>query len=149
MKSHFLNLCQYEYWANQKVYESTLQLPEIPERANELLSHILAAQNIWYSRLAGIPEKFKVWEKIPSEKWLETLKENTTKLYDFVNNLTESRFSDRITYKNSQGDAFDTAIQDVLSHLLLHSTYHRGQIIILIKPFTNTVFASDYIFYHY
>jgi uncharacterized damage-inducible protein DinB len=34
----------------------------------------------------------------------------------------------RIHYTNSKGEPWDSLVRDVLTHVFLHSAYHRGQI---------------------
>ena len=36
--------------------------------------------------------------------------------------------SSQITYKNSKGEAWTSAVEDILVHVTTHSAYHRGQI---------------------
>ena len=36
-------------------------------------------------------------------------------------------------YKNLKGDPFEDRIEDTLFHVVNHSTYHRGQIITMLR----------------
>jgi uncharacterized damage-inducible protein DinB len=38
------------------------------------------------------------------------------------------RLSGKINYTNSKGEPWSNTVQDILTHVLLHSAYHRGQI---------------------
>lgn len=52
-----------------------------------------------------------------------------------------------VSYQNSKTKSFETSIEDTLQHLLFHGMYHRGQIVILLKPVLEDLPMIDYIFY--
>ena len=33
-----------------------------------------------------------------------------------------------VEYRNSKGEAWSNRVEDILTHVLMHSAYHRGQI---------------------
>ena len=67
---------------------------------------------VWpQSDLAGCEAEAK---KLESE-WL-----------DYLNGVAE--LSQTVTYKNTKGEAWSSSIGDVLTHVVMHSAYHRGQI---------------------
>ncbi len=36
--------------------------------------------------------------------------------------------AETVVYKNSKGEPWTSTVEDILTHVLLHSAYHRGQI---------------------
>ncbi|MGYP003599610475 len=40
---------------------------------------------------------------------------------------------DKISYRNSKGNAFENYVQEIFVHFINHSTYHRAQIAVLMK----------------
>jgi uncharacterized damage-inducible protein DinB len=148
MKQYFSELLDYEEWANRCVTEAFLQVENPPERAAQLLSHVLAAQHIWHARLTRQPTRMKVWETVVTTQLLALLAENSTHLRTFVAGLADNNSLDaEVTYTNSKGEAFTSTVRQILTHLQLHATYHRGQIVQLLKPFLAEVPSTDYIFY--
>ncbi|WP_064196728.1 MULTISPECIES: DinB family protein [Emticicia] len=52
-----------------------------------------------------------------------------------------------IAYHNTKGDSFTNTISEIFSHLLLHSAYHRGQVVILLKGNIEQLPMTDYILF--
>ena len=52
---------------------------------------------------------------------------------------------EEITYKNSKGEAWNSTVQDVLTHVLMHSAYHRGQIAGQVRAGGETPAYTDFI----
>lgn len=148
MKQYFSELLDYEEWANQRVTEAFLQVENPPERAAQLLSHVLAAQQIWHARLTRQPAQLKVWETVATAQLLALLAENSTHLRTFVAGLADNDgFDAAVTYTNSKGETFTSTVRQILTQLQLHAAYHRGQIVQLLKPFLGEALNTDYIFY--
>lgn len=144
MKEYYKQLFEHEQWANLKVLETLINAQERPLRAIEIFSHLIAAQKIWIDRILGKETEVKVWEVFEIEIMLELLEFNYSELEKIIE---EQDLKQLISYTNSKGGAFTNIISEVLSHLLLHSAYHRGQIVLLLKPYTETLPMTDYIFY--
>jgi uncharacterized damage-inducible protein DinB len=47
---------------------------------------------------------------------------------EFLGQLSLERLSEKVTYNNSKGEPWSSTVEDILTHVLLHSAYHRGQI---------------------
>jgi uncharacterized damage-inducible protein DinB len=145
MKQYFLKLSEHEHWANLKVLEKVVSLENIPQKAIELLSHIIAAQRIWLDRINGKQTQVNVWEVFEIDILLELLEIN----HSDIQQLIESDDFERlISYKNSKGTPYINTVSQLLTHLSLHAAYHRGQIITTIKPFTSDLPATDFITYY-
>ena len=56
-------------------------------------------------------------------------------------------FSEKIAYTNSSGQNYANTVQEILFHIINHSTYHRGQIMSLLKNNGVEPITTDYIFY--
>lgn len=148
MKDHFINLLDYNNWANQRAFISIADTFGIDERAYELFSHIIAAQKIWLSRILKNGDN-------PISSWTKFDKKETQILLssihnDWMNYLSESdveQFTEKINYKNSRGDEHTKKVADIITHVINHSTYHRGQIAIIVKACGGVPAVTDYIFY--
>lgn len=42
--------------------------------------------------------------------------------------MSPSGLLETVTYKNTKGEPWSNTVEDILTHVLLHSAYHRGQI---------------------
>ena len=146
MKDHFIDLQLYNQWANGVVADS-LEKNDVPEKATELMSHIINANILWFDRLEGRDSGVEVWKVYNRDELGELLKRSDIALMNFVNNFDESKFSDKIDYMNSKGEKFSSGISEILIHLNIHAAYHRGQIISLMKDKVSPLPNTDYIHY--
>jgi uncharacterized damage-inducible protein DinB len=53
-----------------------------------------------------------------------------------------------ITYTNTHGQTFTQPLQDLLFHILNHSTYHRGQLAQLLRQQGFTPPATDFVYFN-
>ncbi|UJH92328.1 hypothetical protein LZ575_07300 [Antarcticibacterium sp. 1MA-6-2] len=145
MKEQFREWYSYNSEANLKVIQNLTELKEIPDRAIDIFSHLLLAHKIWLERIdfrdtiSGKP-----WEKISSEEFLAINKWN---LEFTLEVLKEQELNKRISYTNSKGVNFNNSIEEILFHVLTHSSYHRGQVAILLRQENFDPPLTDYIFY--
>jgi hypothetical protein len=53
MKTYFITLFNYDRYANGLILTAIIDAGE-PEKPVQLMSHLLAAQQIWYNRCLGL-----------------------------------------------------------------------------------------------
>lgn len=94
------------------------------EKSIQLLNHIVNAHQIWIGRSLGRPTT-GVWDVRPLREVIELDSENHSTTSEI---LKTKDLSEIISYTNSQGRSFSNTLQDILIHIVNHSTYHRGQI---------------------
>ena len=125
---HYEQLVSYDAWANLEVIRIFRGMEELPARPLKLLAHIVAAEHLWRARLLGVDSPFPVWPELSLEKceeqarqlpalWREYLADGSTELLDRA-----------IAYKNTKGESYKSLVGDILTHVFMHSAYHRGQI---------------------
>jgi uncharacterized damage-inducible protein DinB len=145
MKSHFLKFLAYEQWANEKIIDSLGMTKYPSEKGLELLNHILAAQNNWLCRLRNENSYLALWEKKDLWESSQLLRKTTQNLVSFVESLSEDDFTKTIAYVTSEGIEYSSTIQEILTHLMNHSTYHRGQIVFNLKGQIPEMPVTDFI----
>lgn len=145
MQSFFKELFEYSYAMNKQII-SVLNNDQsaFPKKSLELLNHILNAQQIWNSRIKGVPELCKVWEQRPSDQ-LEGINSDNKKVsFEILDTIDLEK---SVTYINSRGEKFTNSARDILFHVVNHSTYHRAQIATEMKQTGLSPITTDYIFY--
>lgn len=144
MKEKLRELFEYTRYFNRKIIEAAGANSEVlPERCFLLINHTLNAHQIWNGRILNEGTS-GVWEIHPFED-LEEINES-----NFLNSLKileSSDLSQIIRYRNSKGDLFENKAEDILFHIINHSTYHRGQIALLFRESGVEPLISDYIFH--
>lgn len=145
MKTFFKELFQYSFVSNQKIIDLFNRDTGLKNStAHRLLSHILAAHHIWNSRILAKKPHYEVWPTISVMDCAAIDKDN---IQTSLKILDEFDLKQIIFYQNSKAQEFNNSVQDILFHVINHSTYHRGQI---AKEFRNMGIEpenTDYIFY--
>ncbi|MGB0522768.1 MAG: DinB family protein [Flammeovirgaceae bacterium] len=147
MKAHFLKLLEYEKWANDQLIELTQQVTHLPPKVKAIFAHLLNAQLIWHARLTGQPNEVKVWEVSEPHQWQQLSDQHIRLFQTYVEGMSADDFLGTIEYTNSKGVMYQSSIYEVLTHLGIHSSYHRGQIVVLLRPLVDAVPATDFIFF--
>ena len=148
IKKHYIKLLEYNDWANQRALDSILKTELIDQRAIRLFSHIIASQKIWLSRVANKGDNpVSPWEEYSLDICGLLSKQIHEDWIKFVEENSEEKLLSQINYKNSQGNVFKNKTVDILTHVINHSTYHRGQIASIVKASGGIPAISDYIFY--
>ena len=118
----------YDGWANREVLAAIRASGGENKRSLQLMSHILAAERVWLERLKHQPQSVPVWPE-PDLAQCEAQATELGRLWlDFLDLITAGDVSQSISYKNTKGEEWTSTIVDVLTHVVIHSAYHRGQI---------------------
>jgi uncharacterized damage-inducible protein DinB len=135
----------YDEWANREVLNAIRTAGGDNHRSLQLMSHILAAELVWLERLSQQPQSVPVWP----EPNLAQCEAQAAKLggqwLEFLDLITAGDVSQSISYKNSKGEQWTSTIVDVLTHVVLHSAYHRGQIASHMRAQGQTPPYTDFI----
>lgn len=139
---------EYDFWANERILASLKSNSEIGKRLLEIFSHILGAQKLWYLRITGGEYNHQmVWPTKLLEECEDTLQQNKELWLDYLHQLTIDDLSKKISYTNSKGEFYKSSIYEILMQVIMHGTYHRGQIAVLLRQADVQPPATDYIYY--
>ncbi|MCU7493987.1 MAG: hypothetical protein HF314_02905 [Ignavibacteria bacterium] len=147
MKEYFIKLFRYNEWANNQVLEAFMQPFDNSEEVTRLFSHIISVQKLWLDRIQNNKVIFEFWNNYSVEGCIKISKESSSAWLRFLESLPEEGFSDKISYVNSKGEAYRNTIEDILAHVINHSTYHRAQIAMLLRKAEVVPPVTDYVFY--
>lgn len=136
------NLLRHNYLANQKYIDFLAKNPF--SEGEKLLSHILNAQHIWNARVGDALSIYDIWQMHKKEQWDTINQEN----FDLSLKLTVGvNLHVGHKYKEYTGDDFTNNVVDILRHVVMHASYHRGQIAQKAKELGLVPPATDYIQY--
>ena len=144
MKDLLSQLAAYNIWANQKLLDIMLVLPgdkqkqEISSSFKSLhatLFHMWDAESIWWQRM-------KLHERIirPSDNFNSSMKDIANGLLqqnqqwqEWVNTATEPMLDHVFQYYSQKKESFKQPIFQMLLHVFNHGTYHRGQLVNMLR----------------
>jgi uncharacterized damage-inducible protein DinB len=151
---------KYNYWANEILLSIILNELNNEKLDKTIISsfpslrktvyHLWDAEFLWIRRLKG--ESLDDW---PSKKFSGTFSEAKALMLQtsqaFINyaaGLSENDLSKGFTYKNLEGKEFTNPIWESIMHCMNHSTYHRGQIVTMLRQLgITTIPSTDFITY--
>jgi uncharacterized damage-inducible protein DinB len=145
----------YNSWADNLIFEALTPLP--PEKylqdmksshggIHGTLVHTVGAEKIWLERFLGDVQKplganppgtlgdlRKVWEKVglDTARWLGT--------------MSDRKLQETFTMKTVKGDTFTHVFWHAFQHMVNHSSYHRGQIITMLRQLGEKPVTTDLI----
>ncbi len=139
-----MQLAAYNIWANQRVVDVILGLPEEKQQAvmpssfksfHHTLLHMWDAESIWWQRMK-LHERFL----IPSENFNGTTRDVVNGLLSqsrlwagWVNNVSDPMLLHVFAYRNMKKEQVKMQIWQMLSHVFNHGTYHRGQLVNMLR----------------
>jgi uncharacterized damage-inducible protein DinB len=147
MKAYFLKLFRFNQWANEMICKflgaNNIHDPGIIR----LMSHIVLAQENWYKRATGQQQDAPVWDMLALADLSERLRISDKLWIEFIAQTQEADFQKTLSYTNMAGAPNVSSLEDISAHLVNHATYHRGQVIYLIRELGITLPSTDYIRY--
>ncbi|HEY0059155.1 MAG TPA: DinB family protein [Flavisolibacter sp.] len=144
MKELLQQFSEYHVWANGLMLQTILQLPEATHTKEvnssfpslyKTVVHQWDAESIWWQRMK-LEEQVQVpgltfrgdlaaagenWQK-QSRQWSE-----------WIAATQEYQLQHEFIYRNSKKEQFKQPVYQVLLHLFNHGTYHRGQLVTILR----------------
>jgi len=145
LSDHLRKQFAYNAWANREVLTAIQAAAGADARILQLMSHILAAERLWLERLTRKPQSVPVWPESDLVRCEADAAELAKLWSEYLNLVAAGDLSQPISYKNSKGEAWTSTIIDVLTHVVMHSAYHRGQIASHMRETGHTPAYTDFI----
>jgi uncharacterized damage-inducible protein DinB len=158
-KTYLLELADYNIWANDKLtnWLSQISLEQFEQplvgsfkNIHETTLHIVSAEQIWHQRLQNdTPEWLASNFKGDRNLMLEIWKRSANDLKQYIVDSSEGELMEKFAFSTRDGTPFYMERYKALTHTLNHSTFHRGQLITLLRQvgFTD-VSTTDLINYY-
>lgn len=86
-----------------------------------------------------------IWPELSWEECETLIEENDRDWTGFLGGLREEDLDREVIYVNSKGTEFNTPVRDILTHVLIHGGYHRGQIALAMRNAGAEPLVTDYI----
>ena len=143
----------YDLWAN------TLFVRRLDREPDELLDrevkssfpslrltilHMRNAEAAWLARVSGAAQQ---WPAEPDTS-IGNLLKHSARMRDHVAGLKEKDLAAEVNYQDLKGNTHRSPIWQMLMHCFNHSTYHRGQLVTIMRTLgLEDIPSSDLVVY--
>lgn len=140
-------LFEHSAWANEKIL-AALETAEVEsERARWVFAHLLEAEYLWMQRIRGEPASKNFWPSLSLGKCAELARRSAQEYSSAIAHWTPEDLTRPIRYRNSKDIEYVTPLGEILLHVALHGSYHRGQIASALRAAGASPPLTDYIAY--
>jgi uncharacterized damage-inducible protein DinB len=152
-------LFQYNQWANGKLLDAcsaltneqfTRDLGSSFRSVRDTLVHLYGAEWVWNERIEGrSPSSLHSGSAFPDLSSVRAKLEEMDSYYlEYVTRLTPQDLERVIRYKSFAGDEFSNPIWQTLHQLTNHGSYHRGQVVTLLRQLGAKAATTDLIAFY-
>ena len=149
----FKELFAYDTWATAQTMGSIASVPAerrtSPQflRALQIAAHVQVARHVWLERLHGRPagpgiDFFPSWAL---ERISDQAAELDARFFAYLDRTSDQDLDSEIHYTSSEGMRYSSTVEDVVTHIVNHATYHRGQIARLVTESGGLRASTDFI----
>ena len=149
MKTLLQQLAAFNTWANQKLAELFLTLPEEllqKEVASSFpsihltLLHMWNSENVWWQRLKLVENVNMpaTYFKGDTKEIIQNLLQQNRLWEEWINSSSEMSLDHVFKYHNTKREPFKQPTYQMLMHVFNHGTYHRGQLVTMLRQLGQT-----------
>ena len=143
---HLRELFRYNDWANRRIIVSLKQ--DRSERCLQILAHLLITENEYYARLYGKDSTgFNFWPELSIEECGELARSTAEKYDKLLRRFDEEGLDLSTRYRTSEGIPHTNDFRELVTHVIIHSAMHRGNIIVKLRQDGFVPPQTDYIIY--
>jgi uncharacterized damage-inducible protein DinB len=132
-------------WADERALKAVRKSEGASELAHSELAHVVGTEHVWLARLEGRPATVAVWPKLSVDECETLARETLAGFRAFVEREDDTTLERTVHYRNSAGAEFDTKVSDILLHVALHGSYHRGKVAAALRASGAEPAPTDYV----
>ncbi len=145
IRTHYQVMFRAMRWADERVIAGLRNCPEAHAEGLPLMCQVLAAESIWLMRINQEQPRLGVWPQLDLSECESLVVENATGYAALLDRMSEADFETKVIYLNSTGKEFADSVFDILTQVITHGPYHRGQIAKLLGRNEVQPPVTDYI----
>lgn len=142
--THMRRLLEHLAWADARTLESLRTMHASPLDALRLFGHVLAAEQVWICRIDGRAPNVPVWPSLEIDECAALAARNQSGFGKHIDASAEA-LAREVRYRNTKGEEFVNTVEDILLHVALHGSYHRGQVAKIVRGEGGVPQSTDYI----
>lgn len=151
-------LFDFNSWANHEILAAVKKL-STEEFVRSLgtsygsvrgtIVHILWGEWLWLERWRGVsPKDIFDQQQFADVAAIEarwaTVEAGRKKL---IESLTDDFLKTRLSYVNFKGERWEYSLGHMMQHVVNHSSYHRGQVVTLLRQLGHPAPSTDFLLY--
>ncbi len=158
MKELLLQYARYNVWANKQIIDSVFKLEEadVDREINSSFNtirktvyHVWSAEYVWLQRLQLV--EHPLWVAGDFDGTFEAACIDWQRVSGELVQFAKKQFDDRsfghvVQYHDLKKHPHKTPVSEIMLHVFNHSTYHRGQLITMLRQAgLNEIPGTDFI----
>jgi|SRR5271156_1215354 uncharacterized damage-inducible protein DinB len=133
----FLRMFAYNSWANRECLVAISASVSASADCVGRMAHILSAEKLWLERIQQRPQTMPVWPASTLEDCTRLADKMSSEWHNYLTQLDAqapgASLDNSVEYRNTKGEPWSSRVDDILTHVLFHSAYHRGQIALQMR----------------
>ena len=143
---HLRQLFAYNDWANRRTIVALKEAA--PGKAHRIMAHLLITEKEYYERLYGKDSTgYDFWPDLSIEECGTLAKESAERYEKLLRRFDEEGLAITARYRTSEGLPKENTFRELLTHVLFHSSIHRGNIILKLRESGFEPPKVDYVIY--
>lgn len=143
---HLRELYVYNDWANRRVITALKSVDS--GKSRRILAHLLITEQEYFERLYGKDSfGFDFWQDLSLEQCGDLARETAERYEKLLRKFDDEGLDLKTNYRTSEGVWFENTFRELLTHVLFHSSIHRGNIIVQMREENFAPPKIDYIIY--
>ena len=155
-KQYFIELADFNIWATD-IFCSMLQqisdeqwmqkVASSFDTIQETALHTISAEKAWLQRFKKEKVEWLQFSyKGSKEEYIKLWKQTSANLKSFISAFDENELTTILHYKRLNGEEKSTPFYIMFAHVFNHSTYHRGQLVTMLRQVGFTkIQSTDFI----
>ena len=152
-KQYFIELGEFNIWANNivcgwldKISEEQWKQPVVSSFTSiyETMLHMAASDKLWVERLNKLTQHELLVNTFNGSKkeLIDIWKNESVKFKQFIEALPAESINEKLAFKNTKGIPYNQPYWQLLAHIVNHATYHRGQLVTMLRQVGYTDLSS-------
>jgi len=143
---HLRELYRYDDWANRRMIVAVKESGS--DRCRQILAHLLTTEDEYLARLFGKDSTgFDFWPDLSIEECGELARTVAEKYEKLMRRFDDEGLDLWTRYRTSQGVPHENNFRDMLTHVIIHSATHRGNLMLKLRDDGFEPPKIDYIIY--
>lgn len=152
-KKYFMALAGYNSWADDKAMDWLTQISDEQWKQVSASSfnsieqtavHIASAEKVWidFWNNASAPVYLSATFQGTKDDLIEIWKKASAGVKNFIERHSEEMYLHQVNFNYPRGGNGNMEFWQTFAHIVNHSTYHRGQLVTLLRQAGFTKFSS-------